>query len=115
MTYLYVCSFSVPEAPPRNVSGFNLTKHEIYVQWEMVPKPASNGLILGYRVFFTEANVSDAEEFNVTVPFPGRNVTLSPLQPYTFYSIQMLAFTVKGDGPRSRAIEVRTEEEGTYM
>lgn len=60
-------------------------------------------------VFFNE---SSDEVFNETVPFPRKNVTLSFLRPYTFYTIQVLAFTIKGNGPKSPPITVRTEEEG---
>ena len=52
------------------------------------------------------------EVFNQTVDFPGTSTTLNFLKPYSFYTIQVLAFTVKGDGPKSPPIIVRTEEEG---
>ena len=52
------------------------------------------------------------EVFNETVDFPGTSTTLNFLKPYSFYTIQVLAFTVKGDGPKSPPIIVRTEEEG---
>lgn len=104
-----ISSFSVPAAPPQNVYGFNVSKHDIWVFWEEVPYRDVNGIILGYRVFFNET--SD-EVFNKTVEFPTKNVTLSFLRPYTFYSIQVLAFTIKGDGPKSPPIIIRTEEEG---
>jgi len=99
----------VPAAPPQNISGFNISKHDIRVFWEEVPSRDVNGILLGYRVIFNET--SD-EFFSESVEVPRMNVTLSFLRPYTFYSVQVLAYTIKGDGPKSPPIIIRTEEEG---
>lgn len=109
MRYNYVNLSLVPGAPPQHVYGYNISKHDIRVLWEDVPFRDVNGILLGYMVFFNE---SSDEVFNETVPFPRKNVTLSFLRPYTFYTIQVLAFTIKGNGPKSPPITVRTEEEG---
>ncbi|XP_078350977.1 phosphatidylinositol phosphatase PTPRQ-like isoform X2 [Oculina patagonica] len=102
----------VPAAPPQNVSGYNISKHDIRVFWEEVPSRDVNGILLGYRVFFNET--SD-DVFNQTVEFPRMNVTLGFLRPYTFYTIQLLAFTIKGDGPKSPPNTIRTEEEAPQV
>lgn len=99
----------MPAAPPQNISGFNTSKHDIQVFWEEVPPRDVNGILLGYRIIFNET--SD-EVFSESVEFPRMNVTLGFLRPYTFYSIQVLAYTIKGDGPKSPPIIIRTEEEG---
>ncbi|PFX17440.1 Receptor-type tyrosine-protein phosphatase F [Stylophora pistillata] len=101
-----------PGAPPQHVFGYNISKHDIQVLWEEVPFRDVNGILLGYMVFFNE---SSDEVFNETVPFPRKNVTLSFLRPYTFYTIQVLAFTIKGNGPKSPPIIVRTEEEAPQV
>ena len=101
--------FPAPGAPPQNVFGFNVSKHGIRVFWEAVPYRDVNGIILGYQVFFNETT---DEVFNQTVEFPTTNTTLSFLRPYTFYTIQVRAFTIKGSGPKSPPIIVQTEEEG---
>lgn len=105
--YTWLCL--VPAAPPQNVYGFNISKHDIQVFWEEVPHRDVNGIILEYRVYFNE---TWDEVFNKSVKFPTTNTTLSFLRPYTFYSIQVLALTIKGDGPKSPPVIVRTEEEG---
>lgn len=105
--YTWLCL--VPAAPPQNVYGFNISKHDIQVFWEEVPHRDVNGIILEYRVYFNE---TWDEVFNKSVKFPTTNTTLSFLRPYTFYSIQVLALTIKGDGPKSPPAIVRTEEEG---
>ena len=91
----------MPAAPPHNVSGFNISKHDIRVFWEEVPSRDVNGILLGYRVIFNET--SD-DIFSESVEFPRMNVTLSFLR--------VLAYTIKGDGPKSPPITIRTEEEG---
>lgn len=105
--YTWLCL--VPAAPPQNVYGFNISKHDIQVFWEEVPHRDVNGIILEYRVYFNE---TWDDVFNKSVKFPTTNTTLSFLRPYTFYSIQVLALTIKGDGPKSPPVIVRTEEEG---
>lgn len=102
-------SSPVPAAPPQNVSGFNISKHEIRVFWEEVPSRDVNGILLGYRVIFNETS---GDVFSESVEFPRMNVTLGFLRPYTFYSLQVLAYTIEGDGPKSPPIIIRTEEEG---
>ena len=99
----------MPAAPPQNVSGFNISKHDIRVFWEEVPSRDVNGILLGYRVIFNET--SDVV-FSESVEVRRMNVTLGFLRPYTFYSIQVLAYTIKGDGPKSHPIMISTEEEG---
>ena len=99
----------VPAAPPQNVSGFNISKHDIRVFWEEVPSRDVNGILLGYRVIFNET--LDVV-FSESIEVPRMNVTLGFLKPYTFYSIQVLAYTKKGDGPKSHPIIISTEEEG---
>ena len=107
--YHNINSSPAPAAPPKNIFGYNVSEHEIRVFWEDVPFRDVNGIMLGYRVFFHET--SD-EVFNQTVEAPTMNVTLGFLRPFTFYSIQVLAFTIKGSGPKSPPIIIRTEEEG---
>ena len=52
---------------------------------------------------------------NVTVPAPSRNISFSRLEKYTNYTIQVLAFTAKGDGKISEPIVVITDEDGKYQ
>ena len=112
LTCFFLMRFPVPSAPPQNISGYNVTKHDIRVLWNPVLEDDVNGIITGYRVFFKETYHSNAKTYNLSVPFTEKNVTLNFLRPFTFYSIQVLAFTIKGDGRKSAAIVVRTDEEG---
>ena len=68
-----------------------------------------HGHILGYRIYY--AKVSEADEavtdqtFVVkTVPLSVNEVYLEYLSTYCTYRIQIVAFTSKGEGPRSEPI-----------
>ena len=50
---------------------------------------------------------------NVTVA--SRNVSFMGLEKYTNYSIQVSAFTVKGEGNKSEPIVVITDEDGESL
>ena len=50
---------------------------------------------------------------NVTVA--SRNVSFMGLEKYTNYSIQVSAFTVKGEGNKSQPIVVITDEDGESL
>ena len=49
---------------------------------------------------------------NVTVLVPSRAINLSGLEKYTNYTIQVLAFTVKGVGNKSEPTVAITDEDG---
>ena len=51
---------------------------------------------------------------NVTVLVPSRNISFTRLEKYTNYTIQILAFTVKGDGNRSEPTVVITDEDSKF-
>ena len=44
----------VPNAPPANVKGKNLTSTSIFVRWDEVPTHYQNGTIVSYTVTHTE-------------------------------------------------------------
>ena len=52
---------------------------------------------------------------NVTVLASSRSISFTRLEKYTNYTIQVLAFTVKGDGKLSEPIVVITDEDGKYQ
>ena len=113
--YLLICSktlSTVPSASPQNFGGYNISKNEILVSWDVVAPDHVNGIILGYYVTWNEIQSSSGEAFNKSVLFPSTNTTFGGLQPFTFYSFQVAAYTIKGKGPFSENITVRTEEEG---
>ena len=102
---------SVPEAPPQNVSGYNMSQTEIQIFWGPVPVDKVNGIVMGYKVWYRKAQGGQHvgyKSFNSST-FQG---VIDGLNPFTTYTLDVRAFTIKGDGVPSPFISVQTEEEG---
>ena len=102
----------MPGAPPENVSGRHIDSTSILVTWGEVPRDKQHGKILEYAVIYVTSERRAQREKRVGSPT--RRITLTELKEYTEYSIQVLAATVKGDGPRSEHISVETDQDGKY-
>ena len=102
-----------PTGPPTDVQVDQTTSQSISLSWSAVTEGHRNGIITGYKVIYQglpngvnhTVNVSAGNERERTT------TTLSDLNQFTNYSIRVLAFTVKGDGPPSPVATVRTEED----
>ena len=106
---LFLCS--EPGAPPDNVSGKKISSTSVLVQWDIVPIDKQHGEIVSYTVFYWETEKGQQETNETRVPSSRREETLSGLVEYTYYSIQVLASTIKGGGPRSPVRVVQTDED----
>ena len=79
----------------------------IQVSWNPVPSEHTNGKLLGYNVFYNE--VKDLSPGNITVAFAEEPfLKINGLKANTNYSFQVLAFTAKGNGPKSKAYFAKT-------
>lgn len=108
--FIFLCS--VPGAPPETVEGHNTSSTRIKVKWGEVPTDKRHGNIVNYTVIY---KLSEGDpEMKKVVDSPTRETVLTNLTRYTAYGIQVLAATVKGDGPRSKTIIVWTDEDGKY-
>ena len=83
------------------------------MNWGDVPFSDQLGIIRGYRVLLWRTNDSEHILQNVTVV--SRNISFMALEKYTNYSIQVSAFTIKGEGNQSEAIVVITGEDGESL
>lgn len=98
--------FIGPDAPPQNVTGYNISSTSINVTWNEVPEDKQNGDIIRYTVMYNKTtNVINKSE--VTEKF----FELKVLDKYTIYDIKVLAATKIGDGPASDPIKVQTDED----
>ena len=77
--------------------------------WDEVPADQQNGIITGYNITYK----SQTENDNGIIQVNGsvRQTELIYLKEYVNYDITVLAFTVKGDGPASNPIVVRTDQD----
>ncbi|KAH0625838.1 hypothetical protein JD844_034149 [Phrynosoma platyrhinos] len=104
----------VPSAPPRKVEVEVLNSTAIQVFWRSPIRKGQHGQIRGYQVHYVrlengEANglpqikdvmLADAQwETDDTAEY---EMVIAGLQPETAYSITVAAYTMKGDGARSK-------------
>ena len=108
----------MPGAAPQPVEGHNTSSTSILVTWGEVPADKQHGKILEYTVIYNKSAVVDTETkkrvVSPSTQFNSRQIKLTGLTEYTSYSIQVLAATVKGDGPRSEPITVWTDQDSKY-
>ena len=101
-----------PNAPPTNVTGHNTSSKSIFVDWDDVPQPDQNGIILRYTVTYTA--LPNGSPVPQVVDAPTTQATLTGLNEYTNYSITVFASTSKGDGNVSEPIIVITDEDSKF-
>lgn len=109
-----------PTGPPLGVTGQMQSKNEIKVTWHPPEKSKRNGQLLGYRLFVRKEGAPASEETETVVtatydddgnPHEQMEKVLDGLETWTNYIIEVLAYTSVGDGPKSMAIEVKTDED----
>jgi hypothetical protein len=67
------------------------------IVWKPVPFPFGRGIILGYRFIFSTMSGDILEEKTLA---PQDDFTsVGSLEIFTNYTLNMTAFTIKGDGP----------------
>ena len=106
---LFSTSASEPDGAPQNVRGLNSSSTSILVTWDEVPADQQNGIITGYTITYQ----SQTENDNGIVQVNGsvHQMELTNLKEYVNYNITVFASTVKGNGPASDPIVVRTDQD----
>ena len=105
-------SFVVPNSPPVNVQGHNMSSKSILVQWDSVPAENRNGIIISYTVTYKELPGGSTNSQKVYAATT--QATLTGLKKYTNYSIDVLASTLRGNGNSSEPIIVITGEDSRF-
>lgn len=81
------------------------------VKWDPIPSEYVHGILLGYHVHYQPTLSSNTSRERLE--FVDANITSVELQKLGFlteYRIRVAGVTQAGDGPRSRAVFVRTGE-----
>ena len=103
----------VPSGPPQDVLVTAVSPQNISVSWIEVRPEDKNGIIKGYKLVYQA--LPNGNETTETINIVGEaaelTTTLHNLNEFTNYSIAVLAFTVKGDGPLSVAQVVQTQQD----
>ena len=98
---------------PRNVTARQVSSYSIDVTW-LVPA-RENGLISHYTVFYWNDNITDSAELNETVLYDKTSVTITRLEPFTVYAVQVTATTGAGEGNRSLTVREQTDESSIVL
>ena len=91
------------------MAGNNTSSTSISVSWEAVPVEQQNGIITSYTIAYSSQ--TENHNGNVTVGPFDRQKEITGLKEYVNYSISVFASTVKGHGPHSAVIFVRTDQD----
>ena len=81
--------------------------------WDEVPADQQNGIITGYTITYHSQTEND--NGNVQVNGSVRQTKLTNLKEYVKYYITVFASSVKGDGPASIPLVVRTDQDSKYF
>ncbi|XP_052806024.1 LOW QUALITY PROTEIN: cell adhesion molecule DSCAM-like [Mya arenaria] len=101
----------VPSQPPEGVHAYASSSQSIRITWGPPPLFTLHGVLQGYKVLYRPVRTNEDETDASSVQVESLDVDLSGLDRYTNYSVQVLAFTRKGEGVRSNPIYVRTMED----
>lgn len=100
----------VPSASPRSVSCVALTAQNIQISWQSPPKKLCHGIIQGYKLLYEPGLLESEYSVRETKITSALSTVLHGLQPFTNYSVQVLAFTRAGEGIPSSPVSCITEE-----
>jgi len=95
------------------VLGLKSSSTSIAVTWDDVPTDQQNGIITGFTISYQSQTEND--NGRVQVNSSARRTDLTNLTEYVNYNITVFASTVKGDGPASDPIVVRTDQDSKYF
>uniref|UniRef100_A0A8D2LR11 Receptor-type tyrosine-protein phosphatase delta n=1 Tax=Varanus komodoensis TaxID=61221 RepID=A0A8D2LR11_VARKO len=95
----------VPSAPPRKVEVEVLNSTAIQVFWRSPVQNRQHGQIRGYQVHYVRMENGEANgvpQIKDVMLADTQEMIIAGLQPETAYSITVAAYTMKGDGARSK-------------
>ena len=98
--YLYNRLFSVPSAPPRDITLQMLGNNTLRLSWAPPATEHHNGPLHGYKIFLHGNETKFSR--NITTNSSVHSVVISHLVSTISYGVQMAAFNRIGVGVRSR-------------
>lgn len=102
-----------PMQAPQNVEVKVLSSTQVEVQFDPLEQQMIPGVNLGYKVEFWKGNTGENRyrQVNLDPDSSRMSIVIDELEKYGHYNVTVLCFTGAGDGPRSDAITVVTEED----
>ena len=109
-----------PSVSPSHVEAEALTSTTIQLKWNPPSPQHINGINQGYKIhILRQIENKEEEPAEVVVPSNPANMqsrqvfVLRNMRKFTNYSITLLCFTSKGNGPSSTPVTATTLEDGT--
>ncbi|KAF7254415.1 Receptor-type tyrosine-protein phosphatase F, partial [Varanus komodoensis] len=103
----------VPSAPPRKVEVESVNSTAIRVSWKSPISNKQHGQIRGYQVTYVKMENNEPVGPHLikdVMVAESQETIIGGLFPETTYSINIAAYTTKGDGARSKAKVITTSE-----
>ena len=102
-----------PSGPPRHFQAHNVTHSSISVSWMAPLVDEHNGVLTFYKLQYYPRN-HHSEKKVVLVDIGTRSQTISGLEPYTIYTVSVMAKNSAGSGPPAER-HIRTRETGNLQ
>ncbi|GFR74893.1 down syndrome cell adhesion molecule [Elysia marginata] len=101
----------VPSQPPEGVQATPLSSDSVKVAWSPPPLFTLHGILQGYKILYKPVRLDEDESDANFQTSPHLEIVLFGLEKFTNYSVQVLAYTRKGEGVRSAPVYVTTQED----
>uniref|UniRef100_A0A0N5BBG1 Down syndrome cell adhesion molecule-like protein Dscam2 n=1 Tax=Strongyloides papillosus TaxID=174720 RepID=A0A0N5BBG1_STREA len=102
---------NIPSSGPKNIKINLIGGRSINVTWDEIDTQSCNGIILGYKINVYPEDKKFQKKFNKTIDIKGldaKSYIITNLKPYTKYFIEMLGYTIVGDGISSIPLSITT-------
>ncbi|XP_078350694.1 protein sidekick-1-like [Oculina patagonica] len=103
----------VPSEPPSDIQLDMVNETTLNASWNEVDLIHQNGVILGYRLRFQQEDGGPVLWSKTLAPNVSMYI-IPDLLIFQNYSIQLMAFTIKGDGPWSEKVYQMTDESSKF-
>ena len=90
----------------------NITSTVIVLMWEEVPVMERNGIIVQYEIRYQHSTFDSERLQTMTVAASNLTASITGLEEYVRYSIEIRAFTDIGPGPYSNTVNTTTLQDG---
>ncbi|TRY69801.1 hypothetical protein DNTS_000588, partial [Danionella cerebrum] len=105
-----------PSAAPEDVAVEVLNSTMVKVRWEHVHKDKIHGHLGGYRVSWwrlrglSDLKKTHGDKHTLTFPAERNHAVVTGLKPFSEYSLIVMAFNSRGNGPGSHSVSFKTPE-----
>ena len=89
-----------------------ITSTSILASWQLPQVGSRNGIITGFKLYFKGKESNDSTTILTIESASILTKTITGLDKFSEYELQVLAFTSFGDGPKSSVKVVKTKEDG---